>query len=80
MVQNWTGIIIYYWWFTDIVSVAKYLAALAAYPQGQCLMDTFMVTSPGNPTPPVICGTNSGEHSKYYDKEIKTILLKYPFN
>ena len=30
----------------------------------QCLTDTFMVTSPGNPVPPTICGKNTGEHSK----------------
>ncbi len=29
----------------------------------QCLTDTFSVTSPGVTNPPVICGTNSGEHS-----------------
>ncbi len=29
-----------------------------------CLVDTFGVTSPGNNAPPVICGTNSGEHSE----------------
>ncbi len=29
----------------------------------QCLTDTFSVSS-GGITPPVICGTNSGEHSK----------------
>ena len=30
----------------------------------QCQTDQFSVTSPGNNGPPVICGTNSGEHSK----------------
>jgi len=29
---------------------------------GQCLTDTFTVTSPGSVTPPVICGTNDGQH------------------
>ena len=29
----------------------------------QCQTDTFSITSPGT-TPPVICGSNSGEHSK----------------
>ena len=32
---------------------------------GQCQDDIFSVTAPGNNAPPVICGTNSGEHSKY---------------
>jgi hypothetical protein len=30
----------------------------------QCQTDTFSLTGPGGSTPPVICGTNSGEHSK----------------
>ena len=29
-----------------------------------CTTDQFIATSPGNPAPPVICGDNSGEHSK----------------
>ncbi|XP_059096772.1 uncharacterized protein LOC131891258 [Tigriopus californicus] len=28
----------------------------------QCLTDSFAVTNPGGPSPPVLCGTNSGEH------------------
>lgn len=28
----------------------------------QCLTDRFSVTSPGSPSPPTICGTNTGEH------------------
>ena len=31
---------------------------------GQCQTDIFSVTAPGNNAPGVICGTNSGEHSK----------------
>ena len=30
----------------------------------QCLTDTFSVTNPGGISPPTICGTNTGEHSK----------------
>ena len=30
----------------------------------QCSENSFFVTSPGNPTPPVICGKNNGEHGK----------------
>lgn len=30
--------------------------------QTQCLEDTFAVSNPGGPSPPVICGTNTGEH------------------
>ena len=29
-----------------------------------CTNDQFIVTSPGNPAPPVICGSNSLQHSK----------------
>eukprot|EP00093_Oithona_nana_P004330 04330.XXX_134142_132652_1 [CDS] Oithona nana genome sequencing. len=32
------------------------------YDKLQCQTDQFSVTAPGNPAPPVICGTNSGEH------------------
>ena len=28
----------------------------------QCNDDIFFITSPGNPTPPAICGKNNGEH------------------
>lgn len=28
----------------------------------QCLTDTFSVNNPGGSTPPIICGTNTGEH------------------
>ena len=31
----------------------------------QCLTDRFIVTSTGPSSPPVICGTNSGEHSEF---------------
>ena len=39
--------------------------------RGQCQTDTFSVVS-NSVTPPVICGTNSGEHSK------TVILLLFP--
>ena len=29
---------------------------------GRCKDDQFSVTSPGNAAPPVICGTNTGDH------------------
>ena len=32
---------------------------------GQCQTDMFSVTAPGNNAPPVICGQNSNEHSKF---------------
>ena len=32
---------------------------------GQCDVDSFSVSSPGNSGTPLICGTNSGEHCKY---------------
>lgn len=41
------------------VSAVKYTAT------GQCLYDRFAVTSPGNPTPPIICGLNSKQHSTH---------------
>ena len=32
----------------------------------QCLTDTFSVTGPSGSVPPVICGTNTGEHSEFF--------------
>jgi len=37
-------------------------AAIAHSTAGQCLQDTFIVTSPGSPGSDTLCGTNSGEH------------------
>ena len=31
---------------------------------GDCVTDTFTVTSPGSVAPPLICGFNSGQHCK----------------
>ena len=67
-------------------STALFVAAKAGATAGQCLMDTFMVTSPGNPTPPVICGVNSGEHSnvhdwlKFWSHENSFIFLEFWYN
>ena len=32
--------------------------------RSQCLTDTFSVSSPGVPSPPIICGKNDGQHSE----------------
>lgn len=53
---------------TTVESVQKINSKLF-YDLAQCQTDIFTVTAPGNTAPPVICGTNSGEHSK-------TILTK----
>jgi len=37
-------------------------AAGSANSLGQCNTDSFSVTNPGGKAPPVICGTNTGEH------------------
>jgi hypothetical protein len=31
----------------------------------RCVTDKFQVTNPGGISPPVICGQNTGEHSKF---------------
>ncbi len=31
---------------------------------GQCLIDTFSVGNPSGPSPPIICGANTGQHSE----------------
>ena len=43
----------------------KLTTAVVMHEDGQCQTDTFSVTAPGNDAPPVICGINSGEHSKF---------------
>ena len=50
-------------WFSETTSVNK-CGAKPLFELGQCQTDIFSVTAPGNNAPPVICGTNSGEHSK----------------
>ena len=52
------------WFVLAAVSVGKLAGGGVVYDKLQCQTDTFTVTSPGNHAPPVICGTNSGEHSK----------------
>ena len=49
--------------FSETTSVNK-CGAKPLFELGQCQTDIFSVTAPGNNAPPVICGTNSGEHSK----------------
>ena len=49
--------------FIGTTSVQK-IGGKSFYDRSQCQTDLFTVTSPGNNAPPVICGTNSGEHSK----------------
>ena len=39
----------------------------------ECLTDTFSVTGSGGTAPPVICGTNSGYHSKTYKSLVRLI-------
>jgi len=46
---------------TETTSVNK-CGAKPLFELGQCQTDIFSVTAPGNNAPPVICGTNSGEH------------------
>jgi len=41
------------------------------------MIDFFSVTSPGNKSPPVICGTNTGYHSKQPFKN-KVTLGHFP--
>lgn len=42
-----------------VIEVAGALPVSAAT---QCLTDQFSVTNPNGAAPPVICGTNTGEH------------------
>ena len=49
---------------TEIINGQPAAGGVAVATRGQCLTDTFSVTNPGGLTPPVICGTNSGDHSE----------------
>jgi len=42
--------------------VIEVAGALAVSSATQCLTDQFSVTNPNGAAPPVICGTNTGEH------------------
>eukprot|EP00095_Tigriopus_kingsejongensis_P001171 maker-scaffold415_size178368-snap-gene-0.24 protein:Tk01171 transcript:maker-scaffold415_size178368-snap-gene-0.24-mRNA-1 annotation:"hypothetical protein Y032_0655g1201" len=44
------------------VPVTDILQGISVSVASQCLTDTFSVTSPGFQSPPVICGSNNGEH------------------
>ena len=57
---------------------AKFAGAKLAYDKLQCQTDQFSVTNPGNNAPPVICGTNSGEHSML-PKNISVTLVTIIF-
>ncbi len=41
---------------------------------GDCASDTFTLTAPNNKASPVICGTNTGQHSKGSSKNDFTVL------
>ena len=62
--------------FIATTSVAK-IGSKSVYEKGQCQTDIFSVTAPGNNAPPVICGTNTGEHSKHEISSTLTIYYKY---
>ena len=40
---------------------------------GQCREDQFFVTNPGGPSPPVICGIMTGEHSRLFQNILPPI-------
>ena len=50
---------------TKILNGATNAGGVEVSTASQCLTDSFSVTSPGGSTNPVLCGVNSGEHSKY---------------
>ena len=52
--------------FSETISTNLIVNANAVTPSSQCLVDQFSVTNPGGDAPPIICGQNSGEHSKEY--------------
>jgi len=60
---------------TAVFEVNGGITAAAGKPAGyatQCQTDTFTITGGGASTPPVICGTNTGQHGR-----LKTFPLKH---
>ena len=57
---------------TKILNGLPQTGGQAAVPHGDCNTDAFTVTNPGGHSPPTICGTNTGEHSKLEEKNIKS--------
>ena len=51
--------------YSTATSVNK-IGGKTVYEELQCQTDLFSVTAPGNNAPPVICGTNSGQHSNCF--------------
>jgi len=50
----------------QVSKMASYVFMINIYVKAaasQCQTDTFSVSNSNGPAPPVICGTNSGEHS-----------------
>ena len=44
---------------------------------GDCIYDTFTVTTPGSTAPPVICGYNTGQHMYIPSAELcNNIVIK----
>ena len=60
-----------YKFFEAGTSVDNLSGGVIMHNDGQCNTDTFSVTAPGNDAPPVICGTNTGEHSKLTKERLK---------
>ena len=61
----------------NLNGAASFIGGAAYTSAGQCSVDTFSVTSPGSSGTPVICGTNTGEHSKLHKhlEWSKTVFL-----
>ena len=47
---------------TLIFGIPAGIAGREATQETQCNTDTFTITGPAGATPPVICGTNTGQH------------------
>ena len=56
---------------TTIASIWTSFFVGAAWNYGQCITDSFSIGSPGLGGSPIICGTNTGYHSKYIEPSLR---------
>lgn len=60
-----------------VTDITKGVAVATA---SQCLTDTFSISNPGGQNPPVICGSNNGEHGKITKQIYRSFELSWILN
>jgi hypothetical protein len=60
------------------ILTANLLATFNVNVASRCLTDIFSVSNPSGSAPPSICGTNSGQHSKFFQNKTENPSSPYP--